>query len=244
MNSKIFILESAGSSNTEAMSFAKKGDIPEGSIIWVKNQTQGRGQSNKKWFSKPSKNLTFSMIFYPDFLPIEHQFALSKMVAVSVSNVIKKCCKNVSIKWPNDIYVNDSKICGILIENSLNKDKINICVMGIGLNINQTEFPKNIPNPTSLKLEKGKDFNLEEMLSFLQKELKKNYNALKKLKFKHFEAPYDKILYKKNQLTEIKIKNQIVLANIEYVDSKGLLHTQINGQKQLFAVGDIEWIIK
>jgi len=244
MNSKILILESAGSSNTESMSFAKNGNVAEGSIVWVKNQTKGKGQSNKKWFSKPNENLTFSILFYPEFLPLEHQFALSKMAAVSVSHVLKKYCKNISIKWPNDIYVGNNKICGILIENSLHKDKINICVIGIGVNINQTEFPESIPNPTSLKLEKGKDFKTEEILSALQKELKKNYNALKKLKFDHFEAPYDRILYKKNQFIEIRIKNQIVSALIEYVDSNGFLHVQINGKKQLFTVGDIEWIIK
>lgn len=244
MQSKIFVLETAGSSNTEAMSLAKKGNIPEGSIVWVKNQTKGKGQSNKKWYSKPSENITFSILFYPTFLPLEHQFVLSKMVAVSVSNVIKKYCKNVFIKWPNDIYVNDNKICGILIENTIHKDKINICVMGIGVNINQTEFPENVPNPTSLKLEKKKNFNLEEILLLLQKELIKNYHALKKLKFEYFEVAYDKILYKKGQKTDIKIKNQVYSAFIEYVDHNGFLHAAIHGKKQMFAVGAIEWIIK
>jgi BirA family biotin operon repressor/biotin-[acetyl-CoA-carboxylase] ligase len=137
MDLPIFKMDKAASSNNEAMLLAKQKEIPEGTIVWVLNQTKGRGQGNKKWHSNPNENLTFSVLLKPSFLPMEKQFVLSKMVAVAVAKVVSSFCSDTFIKWPNDIYVKNNKIAGILIENSIQGQKMYHSVVGIGININQ-----------------------------------------------------------------------------------------------------------
>lgn len=134
-------------------------------LLWSEEQTKGRGQKGNHWESEYGKNLTFSIMTYPDFIPAENQFILSKAVSLAIVDTLGEHDIKATIKWPNDIYVNDEKICGILIECSISgQGKLNQAVIGIGLNINQTQFVSNAPNPTSMTIQTGKVLNREEIL--------------------------------------------------------------------------------
>ena len=139
--------------------------------VWLADfQTSGRGQKGNGWESRPGENLTFSMLLKPKaFLP-ERQFSLSQAVALSVMECLREYGADTKIKWPNDIYAGDRKICGILIENTISGDKLSASIAGIGININQQEFSPAIPNPVSLSLLTGKMHDPFRILeSFLEK---------------------------------------------------------------------------
>lgn len=243
MNTPVIKIEKADSSNNVAINLAKNNDTIEGTIVWVLNQTNGKGQGSKKWHSNTNENLTFSIIFKPSFLPIEHQFLISKMAAVAVCKVISCFCTNTFIKWPNDIYINNKKIGGILIENSIQGHNMYISVIGIGINVNQKTFPANIPNPTSLFIENNQKYELQNLLSLVQQSIIEEYEKLKSGHYQAIESYYDRMLYKKNQTTRILHNKKEINACVMYVDSAGFLHLLIENKEVLFSVGEIEFII-
>ncbi|MBQ7773428.1 MAG: biotin--[Bacteroidales bacterium] len=125
----------------------------EGSVWIADFQTAGRGQRGNRWESRKGENLTFSILFKPEFLPPHKQFLISQVCAVGIYRYLAGKGMPASIKWPNDIYIGNKKICGILIENSISGDKLSVSIAGIGLNLNQTQFASDAPNPTSLLIE-------------------------------------------------------------------------------------------
>ncbi len=144
-------------------------DISGTTIIAARNQTAGRGQRGNTWNSEPGSNLTFSMIFKSDHgpagsIPADCQFVISEAAALGVKDFLSSEGVESRIKWPNDIYISDSKICGILIENTINSGKLTGSIVGIGLNLNQKTFPPEIPNPVSLSLVTGRTYAPEEVL--------------------------------------------------------------------------------
>lgn len=243
MKAPIIKIEKADSSNNQAINLAKNNDTIEGTIVWVLNQTKGKGQGSKKWHSNANENLTFSIIFKPSFLPIEHQFLISKMAAVAVCKVISCFCTNTFIKWPNDIYINNKKIAGILIENTIQAKNMYISVIGIGINVNQKTFPANIPNPTSLFIENNQKYELQNLLQLLQQSIIKEYQKLKNGQYQSIEDDYDCLLYKKNQTIRILHNKKEINAYVMYVDSTGFLHLLIENKEVLFSVGEIEFIV-
>lgn len=244
MTIPIIKIEKTASSNTEAMNLTKNDNLAEGTIVWVLNQTNGRGQGNKKWQSNANENLTFSVILKPSFLPLEKQFFLSKMAAVSVSKVIACFCSDTFIKWPNDIYIKNSKIAGILIENTIQGQRLNDCIVGIGMNVNQEKFSPDIPNPTSLFIENKMKYELEPLLLLLQQSILEEYEKLKNGQYKLLEDYYDSLLYKKNQSITIINKQKEQKVKIVKVDSKGFIHLLTDNKIQKFSVGEIEFVIE
>jgi BirA family biotin operon repressor/biotin-[acetyl-CoA-carboxylase] ligase len=170
----------------------------EGAVFVADSQNDGRGQISNKWESEPNKNLTFSIVLYPCFIEIIRQFEISKAIALGVADYLGELTEQVSIKWPNDIYIGNGKIAGILIENSISSRSISSCIVGIGLNINQREFVSDAPNPISLSLVTGAEYNLEESLSKLCLKLDARYNQLRNGEFRKINQDYLKILYRKD----------------------------------------------
>ncbi len=139
------------STNTQAAK--EMPEAPHGTVWIADFQTAGRGQRGNKWESKNAENLTFSILLKPIFLSPAQQFAISEAASIGVCRYL--CSKGLpaKIKWPNDIYIGNKKICGMLIEHSISGDKLAGSIVGIGLNLNQKEFNSDAPNPTSLLLE-------------------------------------------------------------------------------------------
>ena len=154
--------DTVDSTNTQLMK--DRDSLPDRSVYAALFQTAGRGQKGNRWESRPGENLTFSLLLKPVFLSVADQFILSQIVALGLLDYLAEQGIKASIKWPNDIYAGDRKICGTLIENTLSEGHIAAAIAGIGLNLNQKEFDPAIPNPTSLSLETGKTYDVKEEL--------------------------------------------------------------------------------
>lgn len=212
------------STNNFASRLISENKGSEGTIIVAKKQISGKGQADNKWESEDGKNLTFSIILKPDFLEVACQFMISKMVSLSLMDFLKNLSiDNISIKWPNDIYIGNNKIAGILIENSIKGIVYNYAIVGIGININQTQFSSGIPNPVSLKLIFEKELNIDECLKEILDVLETRYTQLKENKFKLIDNDYLNSLYNFNIWASYIYKNQKIMAKIVGVNKFGTL---------------------
>jgi BirA family biotin operon repressor/biotin-[acetyl-CoA-carboxylase] ligase len=160
----IIWLERVDSTNDEARRHIS--EIDNLSVVSALEQTKGRGQRGNRWSSQPGENLTFSLVVKDFRIKANEQSAISQATALSLVDLLSRHEIKARIKWPNDIYAGDEKICGILIENSLKGSEIDWSIIGIGLNVNQTTFPEDLPNPTSMKLCTGNSnpYNTREIL--------------------------------------------------------------------------------
>ena len=140
--------------------------LSHGAVVITDRQTAGRGQRGNSWEAMPGKNLTFSLFIKPDAMPARDQFYISEAVALGITDILRPLLPDnaVAIKWPNDIYVDDCKICGILIENSLIGSSVGYSIAGIGLNVNQQSFYSDSPNPVSLVMLTGVQYDLSKLL--------------------------------------------------------------------------------
>lgn len=151
------------------------------SVVAARTQTSGRGQGDHTWTSEPGQNLTFTFVLkFPPCAPLAASEILRITQAVTHALREYLLSKGVvaRIKWPNDIYVGDKKICGILIENILGGKQVAASMVGIGLNLNQSRFPADLPNPVSLRQVTGRRYDLREELVLLREELKKSASLL------------------------------------------------------------------
>lgn len=184
------------STNTYATELLSKSNPADGTVILTYNQTAGRGQIGSKWESAPDKNVSMSIIFYPKFLAAQAQFSLNAAVSLAVYDVVSQYVNDVKVKWPNDIYIGKKKVAGILIQNTLSGMNLQTAVVGIGLNVNQTEFLSDAPNPTSLFLETGKEVSLSITVGALAAALEKRYLQLKNGKQKEMRREYIMNMYR------------------------------------------------
>ncbi len=172
------------STNDYARDLLAKSRPSEGTVVRADSQSAGRGQFGSKWLTEPGVNLTLSVILYPNWLKITDQFRLSEAVALALLDTVNRLPSTVNrqpstIKWPNDIYLGDRKTAGILIQNTLTGNHLETSIVGIGLNVNQTAFPPEIPNATSLCLATGRTFDLEAVAETLFECLERRYLQLK-----------------------------------------------------------------
>ena len=158
-------LDEVGSTSTWLASNLTS-DMESGYIVAARSQTAGRGQRGNGWEAEPGKNLSFSLLLRPDGIEARRQFFISQAVALGITDALRHLLPGheVLIKWPNDIYVGNRKICGILIENSLAGQRIAHSIAGIGINVNQEQFLSDAPNPVSVIQLTGKSTELEPLL--------------------------------------------------------------------------------
>lgn len=174
-SNSIIILDEVGSTNSYLMDMLSSDqDLPQLFAVMARSQTSGRGQRGNSWFANPSSELTCSILLRDGSLSPSEQYAVCELAAYGLLKTIARYLpeeqkRKLSIKWPNDIYFEDKKIAGILIEHSITGSVIDYSVLGIGLNLNETNFPPELPNPISLKQITGEDYNPEEVLRRLIK---------------------------------------------------------------------------
>ena len=171
----------------------------EGDVVWADFQTAGRGQRGHEWHSRKGENLTFSVVLEPNFVPIAEQFAVSEVVALSLVDMLAEYGTEARIKWTNDIYVGDRKLVGILIEHSLAATTLRRTIVGVGINVNQTEFDSSLPNPVSMAQLLNKELNTEEVLQCFLKYLQRNYEVLRDGGAKELHNRYNELLYRLNE---------------------------------------------
>lgn len=143
--------------STNSLAMRSRHDYGDFTVWGAEFQSAGRGQRGNVWESKRGENLMFSILLKPDNFLSVNQFVLSEIVALGVVSYLADLGLDARIKWPNDIYIGDKKICGILIENVLSGDRLSVCVAGVGLNLNQKSFESDAPNPISVALAVEKD---------------------------------------------------------------------------------------
>ena len=153
--------------------------LSHGYCITADFQTAGHGQATNRWESEDSKNLLFSILLRPTVIPAAEQFVITELVTLAIINALQDYIRQqITIKWPNDIYVGDKKLCGILIENALCGPVIDTCIVGIGININQELFVSDAPNPVSLKQLNGRDNDRGEILEEIYQNILNYYDYL------------------------------------------------------------------
>lgn len=155
-------LHETASTNTYLARMASM--LPSGTVIYTYNQTAGRGQRGNSWESESGKNIAFSLLLKDIGLSPENHFYISEAASLAVADFLSRYAEGITVKWPNDVYWRDRKICGMLIENSLQGAAIKSTIVGIGININQMEFRSNAPNPVSLAQATGKEYDLDTLL--------------------------------------------------------------------------------
>lgn len=160
--------KSLASTNNEAKKHIA--DYDNLSVIATIEQSAGRGQGTHTWYTTPGKNLTFTIVFNPENLSASEALYLTRITTLSLLSYLAARGVRARIKWPNDIWVEDKKICGILIENILEGNLVHNSIIGIGLNINESGWPEDLPNPVSLGELTGKSYDIREELEAFYKE--------------------------------------------------------------------------
>lgn len=224
-------LKNVDSTNSHAKLLLSKSNPIEGTVIYAANQQAGRGQIGSSWQSEPDKNLLLSIILYPKFLSASAQFMLNKVVCLAATDVL---CgmgldrQQVKIKWPNDIYVGNRKIGGILIENQLKGNNLHHSVVGLGLNINQFEFDRSLPNPTSVYLQIGETKSITSALNRYCESLEPYYLQLKAANYRSINRFYlERLLgFQAWRNFHLVAENQQIRAKIMGVNDYGQLCLQ------------------
>lgn len=231
-NYSILYLPSVDSTNNYAAIHEKQSYLQHKTVILTSFQSAGKGQYHNKWQSEENENLLFSIFIKPDKLEATHQFDLSRVISLALRDCVSYFLKGVvSIKWPNDIFINDQKIAGILIENSLTKQAIERSIIGVGLNINQVIF-KEI-NATSFKLISGKEWDLTRVLEYLLYRFDHYLETLLPQR-KELHTQFDQHLYLRNEWRSMKsIKHGQFLGKIIASDENGGLLIEDQRQQVL-----------
>jgi BirA family biotin operon repressor/biotin-[acetyl-CoA-carboxylase] ligase len=244
------ILEKVDSTNSYVHDLLSKNSLDEGFIVWGKEQYAGRGQRGNSWLSPPGVNLTFSIVLRPHFLAIKDQFWLTKAVALGVAEYVSSClpASEVRIKWPNDIYVDGTKIAGILIENILEKALLKYSIAGIGLNVNQDVFDPSLPNATSLKLLSGKELELPVCLENLCISLERFYLELRNGHYRKLDERYHKLLYRKDVWSRFSLNGEECEGTITGVNEQGnlLINTKTGAEiksNEVKVVSDVKHLV-
>jgi BirA family transcriptional regulator, biotin operon repressor / biotin---[acetyl-CoA-carboxylase] ligase len=222
----IVFLPEIPSTNSYAMHLLKNVNLAEGTLVHTANQTQGKGQWDKRWSSEPSSNLTASVILKPSFIDLKKQFFLYQIAALACYDTITDLLDNgqfdIKIKWPNDILVNRKKVAGILIENNIQPGRINWSVVGIGMNVNQVSFPEHL-NAGSLKLASGKDFEVNKVMNLLCENLEKYYLRLKNKNFSEIRSIYLERLFGLNKCLKFDVAGRVEELTVSGISEIGLL---------------------
>lgn len=239
-------LPETGSTNVYAAGLLKNSRPQQPCVIVAAAQTQGKGLDNNQWESEAGKNLTFSIILYPEFYA-DQQFLLNKAVALGIKEYLAAEFPNqsVTIKWPNDIYIGDSKVCGILIQNSLSGRKFDNVIIGIGLNVNQEVFISNAPNPVSMKMLSGINYNLDLLLDTLLKSIFQYYSLVTRETARLLEQQYLNSLYRYMQWHKYSVTDEIITARITGVTTYGrLILESEDNELSDYDIKEVKFIIK
>ena len=234
IGSEIIRLAEVDSTNRFYMDWLGIERPAEGTVVIADAQTAGRGLDGTVWESTPFMNLTFSYVLYPDFLAPDSQFCLNKAISLGLADALKKILpyqNDIRIKWPNDIYIGDRKLAGTLIQNGVKGSRFDFAVIGIGLNVNQDNFPSFAVNPVSLKMAAAKDFDLDEIFKIVANHLNSRYDQLKKGATKIIDVDYLNLLYRFQQLSGFIYKKTHIRGKITGVNRYGQLVVEIPGEK-------------
>lgn len=241
---EIIHIQETVSTNKYLREIMRQSALEEGSVVYADFQTSGRGQMGNSWESEAGLNLTFSVVIYPDCIPANQQFLISQIAALSVKETLDRYVDGITVKWPNDIYWKDKKICGMLIENDLNGKEIYCSILGIGINLNQEVFRSDAPNPVSLTQITGKKYNIEQELHAFLRLFYNYYLSLLKGEVNNIRQRYKEALYHNNGYHKYKDEEGIFSARIYDIEPTGHLLLQLpEGNIKRYAFKEVSHII-
>jgi BirA family biotin operon repressor/biotin-[acetyl-CoA-carboxylase] ligase len=233
----IIELTSVDSTNSYLTKLTLDDFIPEGTVVIANQQLEGRGQRGNSWLSEPNKSLIVSILLLPK-IELKRQFLFNKFIALSVCQVLSHYGLCAKIKWPNDILINDKKISGVLIENTIRFNKIEKSIVGIGINVSNNL--ESISNATSLEMSLEKTPSIDELLPLLCEKIEKNYLLFKQDSTLINEL-YHKNLYKIGE-EQMFVKDEYSFSGIiKFVNESGQLVVEINGKNELYNWGDLRF---
>ena len=238
------ILDCVNSTNNYAMGIAHSGMAAHGNTYFALEQTEGRGRRGNPWKSTKGENITLSIIADTGFLMVHHQFNLIAAVSLGCMDFLRLYVKeNIKIKWPNDLFYNDSKAGGILIENVIRGKVWQWAVIGIGININQTEFSPDIAaHSISLKQIKALDYDVIDLGKNLRHCVLKRIEELKQTDFKIILNQYNACLYLLNKEVKLKKNNIVFQTTIKGVGPQGQLLTK-DFMDRSFDFDEVKWVL-
>lgn len=250
-------LQSVDSTNNYALAQVHAGLAQHGAVFFAHEQVEGKGQRGKSWTSGKDTSVILTIVVNPQSLLLSQQFQLSACVAISIYEFFSRYAGDAtSIKWPNDLYWQDRKAGGVLIESIVGsretEDRSSVighqsshwqwAAAGIGININQTSFPEQLKNPVSLKQITGKEFKPVEMAKDICLIVDRNLKTLLTYGFKDIYTFYNNHLYKKNEPVKLKKDNRVFDALIRGVSETGALMAS-HATEEEFDFGEVEWLI-
>lgn len=239
-------LKKTKSTNTYLKELSQSTNVKEGTTIYTDYQSSGRGQRGNSWESEAGRNLLFSTVIYPTFIDANQQFIISQVVALAIKDFLSKRFNDITIKWPNDIYWKDKKLCGILIENEIMGDHISKSIIGVGLNVNQIRFKSDAPNPVSMRqINDGQPINRETTLELIVYYILAYYDEIKTIEGKkRIIEDYKKSLYRNNDYHRYLDETGYFDAIIKDIHSNGLLILKTKeGMEKTYAFKEVKFII-
>lgn len=239
MKNSLFVKQTQ-STNVLLWEMLRKDQLSEGFVVYTDFQTAGKGQIGNSWESEVRKNLLFSMVLYPQKIPLDQLFLISQLVSLGIKKALDKYVDGITVKWPNDIYWYDRKMAGILIENSLQANKVRT-VVGLGLNVNQREFVSSAPNPVSLRQITGKPVNRKLLLNSIVENIMELYNELDMAKIR---LEYANSLYRKDGFHSYTAAGELFHAKILLVHPDGQLELETKlGERKGFYFKEVQFLM-
>lgn len=236
-------IEAADSTNTWLTIHEKEVSSP--SLVYCHCQTAGRGQRGNSWESEPGKNITASLIFHPKDFPAARQFEISEAVALALVDYLQSKGVKALVKWPNDIYAADKKICGILVEHVVLGKNVTRSIAGFGLNINQKKFLSDAPNPVALTQLTGKEYDIDAEIKEVAAYLKEYIEVLSRENKLHKQF-LNSLWRNDGNYYDFhdKLKDEKIKAKINHVGKDGILSLQVeNGNIREYAFKEVEYIL-
>ncbi|MEO6132967.1 MAG: biotin--[acetyl-CoA-carboxylase] ligase [Saprospiraceae bacterium] len=235
------IYDTIDSTNKESHRLLASGQNLHGTAILALHQTEGLGQYGRTWSSQPGNHLAVSIILQPDNMLLQDLSLLSLKTSIAVVRTIHSVAPSLNpmIKWPNDIYIRSLKLAGILIENSISSSKVQHSIIGIGMNVNEADFPPDLPNPVSLFILTGKKYEIFNIAKKLRDEVMKVIAE----PVEEWKPQYDQLIYGLRKQNDFEWNGNKVKATILGVNDDGKLTLAINGQEgKSYFSHEIKWL--
>ena len=217
-------------------------------LITTDHQTAGRGQRGNSWESEAGRNLLFSLIIKPSTIPAAQQFVISELISVAICDTLSQYTPDIRIKWPNDIYYRDRKLCGILIEHDIEGTHLSRSIIGVGVNVNQAEFVSDAPNPISLSQVLGHEVEREELLTRIVNHFATLYERYaaqdEALDRPTLHTRYTSLLYRRNEEAPYRDAQGLFTATLRDVAPDGrLLLEDEQGTQRSYLFKEVAYII-
>ncbi len=232
----LIIFDTLPNTNEFLMEMSKK-DANSWTVIYAKNQTKGKGYAGNEWKVIVGENLTFSFLLKTAY-SFQELIYFNQWISNTICSFLKQFSANVKVKWPNDIILNNKKVCGILIENHRTNGVMN-SVIGIGINVNQTDF-NHLPKAISLNIATDKKYDIEEILTDLMRGFEKEFSILEQKRFDLIHETYLENLFKKDETSSFRLNNQSIDGIIRDVNEAGNLIVEIDEKRKEFKHKEIE----